>query len=67
MPFLGANLVQAALFALAHDQVASYPAYFLLGFVAGILRRRSGGMAAPIVLHAANNLLAALVMIRHLG
>ena len=53
-----ANLVQAALFAALHMNLKAAPMLFLLGLCAGILARRSGGLLAPMVLHAMFNLIA---------
>ena len=46
------------LFTASHEAVGHYPFYFALALVAGWLAKRSGGLAAPLLLHAANNAVA---------
>jgi membrane protease YdiL (CAAX protease family) len=58
--FWAANIIQAGLFAAMHLEPAAFPMLFLLGITAGFFARRSGGLLAPIVLHAIFNLLAGL-------
>ena len=53
-----ANIVQALLFALLHNDTPHFAFYFLLGLLGGWLTRRTRGLAAPIALHAANNAVA---------
>lgn len=50
-----ANAIQAALFATLHLSATLFPVFFLMGLIAGELMRRSGGLLAPIALHALNN------------
>jgi uncharacterized protein len=50
-----ANAIQAALFATLHLSATLFPVFFLMGLMAGELMRRSGGLLAPIALHALNN------------
>lgn len=52
-----ANTLQAGLFALMHFDLPATPMLFALGLVAGVLAKRSGGLLAPIVFHAAFNLI----------
>lgn len=52
-----ANLLQALLFACAHESWALFPFYLVMGLVCGLLKMRSGALGAPIALHASNNLL----------
>lgn len=59
MRFGAANVLQAALFALLHVQPIFFPFLFVLGWLAGHLARRSGGLLAPILLHATANLVVA--------
>ena len=56
----GANAFQALLFALAHMEAQQIPYLFVVGFVAGVLAKRSGGLAAPIAMHAVFNLILAI-------
>ena len=58
-----AVVIQALLFALAHQSVARFPPTFLLGLALGALRWRSGSLWPGILLHALNNgLLAGLTI-----
>lgn len=61
MPFFAANVLQAILFAGAHAELSRLPYLFVLGFFAGSLRRRSGGLLPSIFLHMINNALATLL------
>jgi membrane protease YdiL (CAAX protease family) len=56
--FWWAALIQAGLFTLMHESVAAMPMIFLLGLIAAWLVRRTGGLLAPILFHAVNNLVA---------
>ena len=57
LTFPVANAFQALLFASLHEGLVLFPFYLALGLLAGLLAQRSGGLAAPILLHAVNNLL----------
>lgn len=48
-------VVTSLAFMLVHGIPAAFPAYFLFGVIFVFLRRRSGGLVAPIVAHAVNN------------
>lgn len=61
MPFVVANALQALLFAAAHAELTRFPYLFALGFLAGSLRRRSGGLLPCILLHMLNNGLVLLL------
>lgn len=61
--FLG-NILQSILFALIHQNLAYFMFYFAFGLLAGYLRNRSSGLTACMSMHATNNLLALLVLIR---
>ena len=62
---LWANLVQAALFSAMHQAgVQGSILLFILGLALGSIARRSGGLLAPMVLHAVFNLIAALLILR---
>lgn len=61
--FWWANALQAALFAVLHLNLPGTPMLFAIGFVCGVLARRSGGLLAPIALHATFNLIAGLVVL----
>jgi membrane protease YdiL (CAAX protease family) len=67
LSFGWANAVQALLFASVHESLLLVPFFFSFGFVSGIMARRSGGLLASIVMHAANNLVVcvALLVTRH--
>jgi membrane protease YdiL (CAAX protease family) len=53
-----ANTLQAALFAMMHDDPPRLPFYFALGLLAGWLARKSRSLGPAIALHALNNGLA---------
>ena len=53
--FWAAVLIQAALFMVFHEDLSSWPLIFALALTAAWLARRSGGLLAPITLHAMNN------------
>jgi membrane protease YdiL (CAAX protease family) len=57
-----ANGVQALLFAAIHFDLAALPFLFAFGLAAGWLARRTGGLLAPMVMHATMNLLAGLLI-----
>jgi membrane protease YdiL (CAAX protease family) len=48
-------VVTSLAFMLVHGIPIGFPAYFLFGVIFVVLRRRSGGLVAPIVAHAVNN------------
>jgi membrane protease YdiL (CAAX protease family) len=58
-----ANVVQAALFAAVHFDLEAAPFLFLFGLTAGWLARRSGGLLAPLVMHAVLNFVAAVLVV----
>jgi uncharacterized protein len=53
-----ANVVQAALFSAAHMDLKASWMLFLVGATLGWLTRRSGGLLAPMAMHAVFNLIA---------
>ena len=57
-----ANVLQAALFSAMHLNLKAALMLFLFGLVLGTLTRRSGGLLGPMVMHAAFNLIAALIL-----
>jgi membrane protease YdiL (CAAX protease family) len=62
---LWANLLQAALFSAMHlEGLKGSILLFVLGLALGSVARRSGGLLAPMVLHAIFNLIAALMILR---
>jgi membrane protease YdiL (CAAX protease family)/tetratricopeptide (TPR) repeat protein len=61
--FMFATVLQAAVFALLHESWSHMPALFVFGLVAGWLAKRSEGLLAPIAMHAAFNLTAALTIL----
>jgi uncharacterized protein len=64
LSFLWANLIQAVLFALVHEEMSHFFFYFGFGLLAGFLRRRSHGLTSGIVFHSVNNFLALMVILR---
>jgi len=52
---LNATMISAAAFSLYHLEPDAFPVTFALGLVAGFLRERTGGLHAPIALHACYN------------
>jgi hypothetical protein len=63
---LPAIVISAAAFAAIHFEVDSLPSLFLLGLFLGDLRERTGGLTAPIVMHACYNAyqMAAILVMR---
>lgn len=55
IPFVWANLIQAFLFAIAHQNLPLLPFYLGMAILAGYFARRSGGLLASIIMHATNN------------
>jgi membrane protease YdiL (CAAX protease family) len=58
-----ANVVQAALFSAMHMNLKAAVLLFIFGLVLGALARRSGSLLAPMIMHAAFNLIAALILL----
>ena len=58
-----ANGVQALLFAAIHFDVAALPFLFAFGFAAGWVARSSGGLLAPMIMHAVMNLIVGLLIV----
>ncbi len=58
LPFWIVNLVQASVFAGLHDSLRQFPTLFAMGLALGWLARKSGSLLAPMLMHAANNLIA---------
>ena len=61
--FMFATILQAATFAAIHESWADMPFLFVFGLVAGWLVKRSEGLLAPIVMHSAFNVTAALTLV----
>jgi uncharacterized protein len=61
--FLVANLLQAFVFALAHQNLKLFIFYFAFGFIAGRYRHRTQSLATGLSLHISNNLIAFLAII----
>lgn len=59
-----ANLLQAVLFALVHDDPPRFVFYLALGLLAGWLVRKTRSLAPAIALHALNNALAFLLTLQ---
>jgi membrane protease YdiL (CAAX protease family) len=62
--FAAASLFQALLFALLHESLALAPFYLLVGLVCAWLRRASGGLRVPFLVHAGNNAIAVSALLR---
>ncbi|MFP4592171.1 CPBP family glutamic-type intramembrane protease [uncultured Ralstonia sp.] len=62
LSFGWANFWQAVLFAAVHQDMRRAFFYFMLAIIAGLLVRRTKGLIAPILLHAANNALFVLAL-----
>ena len=58
-----ATVIQARAFVLRHEELGSMPFLFVVALVAAWLVKRSEGLLAPMVLHAVNNLTAALAIV----
>lgn len=58
-----ANVSQAAIFSGLHMDLAAAPILFMIGLVAGVITRRSGGLLAAMALHAAFNLIGGAVFL----
>ncbi len=65
--FVIANLIQATLFGILHMSLFLFPIFFLFGITSGILRKKSGGLLAGILLHIFNNSLVILVLIARMS
>ena len=61
--FLFALVVQAGIFMVSHEDTSTFAFIFALAVIAGWLARRSGGLLAPIALHATNNAVATLSVV----
>ena len=59
----GSALLSAALFAGVHGDPVLFPTLAGVGFVAALSYAATGNLGVPIVLHAANNVLGAFVLI----
>jgi membrane protease YdiL (CAAX protease family) len=62
--FARANFLQAALFAAIHMDASAFIPLFGLGLLLAYLARRSGGLLAPMIVHAVFNLIAGLILLR---
>lgn len=61
--FFWANVLQATMFALIHDNLELFFFYLAFGMAAGYLRKNSGSLAPGIFMHVTNNLLAFAVIL----
>jgi uncharacterized protein len=68
IPFWGANVIQAAVFALLHENYLLFPFFFAFGCIAGELVRRARSLLPALVLHAGNNAVVCigLLSLQHL-
>jgi len=66
MKFIFANILQASVFALLHDNLQLFPFYFAFGMVTGYYRQKTQGLLTGTSLHITNNLIAfiAISMLR---
>ena len=55
-----AGVISSLAFAAIHGIPAFFPAYLVFAFVLIALRRRTGGLTAPIIAHVINNAFALL-------
>jgi uncharacterized protein len=62
--FARANVLQAALFAAIHLDVSAFIPLFGVGLFLAYLARRSGGLLAPMIVHAVFNLIAGVILLR---
>jgi membrane protease YdiL (CAAX protease family) len=53
-----ANLLQASVFALAHQSLVYFPFYLAFGLVAGHFTRKSGSLITSTSMHMMNNAIA---------
>ena len=60
--FKGANVFQAMLFALVHDDMALFPFFFIFALVVGYWVKRSGGLLTGIFFHAIHNFTVVLAL-----
>ncbi len=58
-----ANVLQAVAFTALHQDPRRMVFYFVLAIIAGVLTRKTRGLAAPILLHAANNAIVTLAVL----
>ena len=59
-----ANAIQAAVFASLHMDAAALPYLFVMGLIAGVLARRSGGLLASMTFHFVFNLIISVLLLR---
>ena len=53
--FVGANITQAILFALVHDNLQLFPFFFIFAIITGYWVRKSGGLLTGIFFHGIHN------------
>lgn len=53
--FKGANVFQAILFALVHEDLALFPFFFVFAIITGYWVKKSGGLLTGIFFHGINN------------
>jgi uncharacterized protein len=61
--FLVANILQAFVFALAHQNLKLFLFYFVFGFIAGHYRNRTQSLVTGLSLHVTNNFVAFLAIV----
>lgn len=62
-----AQLATAVAFAALHGNLPAFPIYLFTGLVLGLAYERTGRLAAPIAIHAANNLLVTTLHVATTG
>lgn len=65
MSFVASNLWQAVIFATAHCDAKRFLFYLLIGLTAGWLAKKTRGLAAPVLLHAAINTVFVVSILSH--
>lgn len=60
--FAWANLAQASLFMLVHDDSVRFPFFLALGLLAGWLVKRYRSLLPAVLLHVANNIIAVVLL-----
>ncbi|PWL38819.1 hypothetical protein DKG77_11295 [Flagellimonas aquimarina] len=60
--FIGANVIQASMFALIHFSLKLFIYYFVFGLVTGYYARKTEGLITGIILHAVNNFIVIVLI-----
>ena len=62
--FIAANVIQSVLFALVHENWSLFLFYFFTGLITGYLVKKSNSLLPALSMHATNNLLAFIAIMR---